>query len=242
MPLIDLHCHLGTTLETLALKAPEATAARTYADQFGVEFLCFSAPRAAVDLIHGNEELMEHLALDRRFQGWLTLSVHQPELSMDLARRFLVKAAWFGTLIEQSTDADSVMLQGGREVLNALRRYSRPVLLTYSSPATLHAALDAAREFNTLKFLLSPQTEYMTAITVPAMKEVINTVFLPVAAYAERDVVAHAVHVLGERRIAWASDWGRFHPAAALGMIRDSALSGPQRERVGYRNARDLIA
>jgi len=63
-----------------------------------------------------------------------------------------------------------------------------------------------------------------------------------VAAYAERDVVAHAVHVLGERRIAWASDWGRFHPAAALGMIRDSALSGPQRERVGYRNARDLIA
>lgn len=242
MPLIDLHCHIGYTPETLAVELLSAHAAKAYADQFGVEMVCFSSHLAVVDVAGGNDALQETLAVDKRFLGWLTLSVHQPELSMETARRYLVKSAWFGTMLDQATDADAVNLQGAQEVLNALRRYSKPVLLSVSSPATLHAALDAARTFNTLKFLLSPQNEYMTAVTVPAMKEVINTVFLPVAAFAERDIVAHAVDVLGERRVAWASDWGRFHPASALGMIRDSALTGPQRERVGHRNARELTA
>lgn len=242
MPLIDLHCHLGSTSETLAVRAPDARAARAYADQFGVETLCFSAAHASSDLRGGTAELVELLGADKRFRGWLTLSIHQTELSSELARKYLVKDAFCGALIEQKADADAVTTAGGREVLNALRRYSRPVLLTVSSPATLEAAVAVAREFSTLRFLISPQDEYLTRVAVPAMKEAVNSAFLPVAAFAERDVVASAVHILGERRVVWGSDWGRFHPAAALGMIRDSALSAAQRERVGVRNARDILS
>jgi hypothetical protein len=242
MPLIDLHCHLGVTRETLALRAPEASGARAYADQYGVESLCFSAALASSDLRGGTEDLVELLGMDPRFRGWLTLSIHQTELSAELARKYLVKPAFCGAMIEQETDADAVTTAGGREVLNALRRYSRPILLTVSSPATLDAAIHAAHEFSTLKFLISPQNEYLTGVTVPAMKEAINCVFLPVAAFTERDVIAMAVGILGERRVAWGSNWGRFAPAAALGMIRDSAISSPQRERVGLRNARDILS
>lgn len=242
MPLIDLHCHLGVTPETLALRAPDAGAARAYADQFGVETLCFSAAHAASDLSGGTQDLTEWLQNDERFRGWLTLSIHQPELSAELARKYLVKPSFCGALIEQHADADAVTTAGGREVLNALRRYSRPVLLSVSSPATLEAAIGAAREFSTLRFLIAPQSEYLTRVAVPAMKEAVNSVFLPLAAYAERDVIAMAVQTLGDRRVAWASDWGRCVPAAALGMIRDSALSGPQRDRVGLRNAREILS
>ena len=241
MPLIDLHCHLGFTPETLALRAPDANSARAYADQFGVETLCFSAGLASSDLSGGVEDLVELLGVDPRFRGWLTLDIHQTEKSAELARKYLVKTSFCGALIEQKSDADAVNTAGGREVLNALRRYSKPVMLSVSSPATLAAAISAAREFSTLKFLLSPQDEYLTQVAVPAMKDAINCVFLPVAAFAERDVIAMAVAILGERRVAWASDWGRFAPAAALGMIRDCALGAPQRERVGLRNARDIL-
>lgn len=241
MPLIDLHCHIGVTPETLALRAPEASGARAYAEQFGVETLCFSAGLASSDLSGGVEDLVELLGMDARFRGWLTVDIHQTETSAELARKYLVKTAFCGALIEQKSDADAVTTAGGREVLNALRRYSKPVLLSVTSPATLEAAVQAAREFSTLKFLLSPQNEYLTRVAVPAMKEAINCVFLPVAAFAERDIVATAVAILGERRVAWASDWGRFAPAAALGMIRDCALGAPQRERVGLRNARDIL-
>ena len=241
MPLIDLHAHLGTTTETLALSPGDANAARAYADQFGVEILCFSSALASFDLEGGNAYLAAQLRVDERFRGWAGLSMHQPEFSTELARKYLVKPAFCGAVLRCETDADLLTSQGGREVLNALRRYSRPVLVEVSTPATLEAAVQIAREFTTLKFLISPQNEIMTRITIPAMKEAVNALFLPVAAFAERDVVAQAVTTLGERRVVWSSSWGRFHPVAAIGMIRDSALSGPQRERVSLRNAREVL-
>ncbi len=241
MPLIDLHCYLGVTPETLASGAGDATSAKSYADAYGVDVLCFSSPLASTDSRGGAEFLSAQLATDPRFRGWLTVSIHQSEQAGELARKYLVKPAFCGTLLEQGGDADALTTAGGRETLNALRRYSKPVFVTVSSPATLQSAVEAAREFSTLKFFISPQTEYLTQVAVAAMKEAVNTLFVPVAAFAERDVVAKAVEVLGERRVAWASDWGRFHPAAALGMIRDSALGPSQRERVGVRNARDVL-
>ena len=241
MPLIDLHCYFGVSPETLALAAPDAAAAKSYADTFSVDTLCFSAPLASTDARGGAQFLLEQLALDSRFRGWLTVSIHQSETAHELARKYLVKPAFCGTLLEQNGDADALTTAGGRDVLNALRRYSKPVFVTATSPLTLQAAIDAAREFPMLRFFVSPQNEYLTQIAVAAMKEAINTLFVPVAAFAERDVVAHGVEVLGERRVAWASDWGRFHPATALGMIRDCGLKAPQRERVGLRNARDVL-
>ena len=227
MPLIDLHCYFGVSEQTLALTAPDGAAAKTYADTFGVDTLCFSAPLASTDARGGAQFLSEQLTLDPRFRGWLTVSIHQPELAGELARKYLVKPAFCGTLLEQNGDADAITTAGGQEVLNALRRYSKPVFVTATSPLTLQAAVEAAGAFPMVKFFVSPQSEYLTQIAV--------------AAFAERDVVAHAVEVLGERRVAWASDWGRFHPATALGMIRDCALGAPQRERVGLRNARDVL-
>jgi predicted TIM-barrel fold metal-dependent hydrolase len=241
MPLIDLHCYFGVTPETLASGAGDAANAKAYADTYGVDVLCFSAPLASTDGRGGAAFLNGQLASDPRFRGWLTLSIHQPEQASELARKYLVKPAFCGTLLEQGGDADAITTAGGRDALNALRRYSKPVFVTVNSPATLHAVVEAAREFAMLKFFVSPQSEYLTQVAVAAMKDAVNTLFVPVAAFAERDVVANAVAVLGERRVAWASDWGRFHPAAALGMIRDSALGAPQRERVGLRNARDVL-
>jgi predicted TIM-barrel fold metal-dependent hydrolase len=241
MPLVDLHATLGPTPETLALVPNEAESARTYADQFGVDVMCFSAPLAQFDLAGGNAMLAEQLRIDPRFRGWVTLSIHQPEQSSELARRYLLKEQFCGTLIRCCSDSDALTTQGGHEVLNALRRYSKPVLVEVGSAMTTEAVIQVAREFPTMKFLVSPQNEELTRVVVPAMKEVVNTLFLPVAAFAERDIMAQATQTLGDRRVVWCSSWGRFHPIVAMGMIRDSALSASQRERVGSRNARDVL-
>lgn len=241
MPLVDLHATLGATSETLALVPQEAAAACAYADQFGVDVLCFSAPLAAFDLAGGNAYLASQLGADPRFRGWVTLSIHQPEQSSELARRYLLKEKFCGALLRGRDDTDALTSQGGHEVLNALRRYSKPVLVEVESPLTMDSVIQVAREFPTMKFLISPQTEDLTRVVVPAMKEVVNTLFLPVAAFAERDIVAQATQILGDKRVVWCSSWGRFHPIVAMGMIRDSALSATQRERVGSRNARDVL-
>jgi len=244
MPLIDLSCHLGVTAATLACAPPDLDAARAYADQFGVETLCLTASEANTDLNGGNARLAEALSQDARFRGWLTLSVHQPELSLHLAAHYFRQSRWAGARFEQTHDADDIGEAGGHEIINGLRRYSLPVFLTVHSQSGLHAAVAAAREFHTLKFLLSPQSEELSSDILPAVRDVLNISIVPVAAYVERDVIAQAIHILGERgerRVFWGSEWGRFHPAAALGMMKDAAITVTQRERIMYRNARELL-
>lgn len=241
MPLIDLHCYYGVNATALALRPPSLEEAAAYATQFGVEAMCFAASEASTDLREGNARLAPVLKTDPRFRGWVTLSVHQPEQSQEVARQYLTKSAWVGSRFEQSNDSDAVNGAGGFELINALRRYTRPVLLTVSTPATLHAAIAAARQFTTLRFILAPQTVDLTSDLLPAVKETLNISLLPVAAFAERDIIAHAVSTIGERRILWGSEWGRYHPAAAIGMIRDSAINGMQRDRIVYRNAREIV-
>jgi len=241
MPLIDLQCHFGVTPQAMAIRPPVLAQASAYADRFGIEMLCFSAREAAADMDGGNARLGQMLATDKRFRGWLSLSPHHPEQSQLLARKYLVKPNWVGARFEQDEDADAISSAGGLEVLNNLRRYSRPVLITASTPATLAAAIFVARELSTLRFLLSPQSEALTANAVAAIKETVNMALLPSVAFTERGVVEQAIETLGERRVMWGSDWGAYQPAAALGMIKDSALSPAQRERIIYRNAKELL-
>lgn len=241
MPLIDLLCHYGVTDTTLAIRPQELSRAKAYADQFGVELLGFVSREATSDIHGGNAKLAQALAMDARFRGWLTLSVHQSESSQEMARLHLTRSQWMGARFEQFDDDDAINTAGGREVLNALRRYSRPVLVTATTPVTLHAIVEAAKEFHTLRFILNPQSPSLATDAVQAIKQTINVSLLPSAAFAERDLIAQAFATLGDRRVLWCSDWGRHHPAGALGMIKDSAITGLQRERVGYRNARELL-
>jgi predicted TIM-barrel fold metal-dependent hydrolase len=242
MPLIDLQCFYGAAPGTLSVRPPDIAQVGAYADRFGVEVLCFSSREASTDLDGGAARLSEVLGRDPRFRGWLTLSPHQPEQSHELARLYLMKSKWVGARLEQGNDADSIATAGGREVLNACRRYSRPVLITASTPATLASAVATAKEFHTVKFLLSPQTEALTSNAIAAIKETVNVSFLPSVTHTERGIVEQAIAVLGERRVVWGSDWGSCQPTAAIGMMKDSAISAAQRERMTYRNAKELLS
>lgn len=242
MAVIDLQCHHGAVAGALAVRPPEMALASAYADEVKADLLCFSSDEAATDLEGGSARLNSELALDPRFRGWLTLSVHQAELSQTLARRYLGKSAWVGVRFEAREDADSIDAAGGMTVLNALRRYTRPVVLAFWTTASLRAAITAAHAMPTMKFVLAPQSEELTADVIPAMREAVNSMWLPSASYAERDVLAQAVETLGERRVLWGSDWGKLHPSAAMGMVEESALTRAQRERLMFRNAHDLLA
>ena len=241
MPLIDLQCFDGASPGTLSSRPPDIAQATAYTDRFGVEVLCFASREASADLDGGNARLAQKLEIDKRFRGWLTLSSHQPDHSHELARQYLNKANWVGARFEQSHDADALDSAGGHEILNALRRYSKPVLVTASTPATLAAFVSVARELRSVRFVLCPQNETLTSNAIAAIKETVNVVLMPSVLYTERGVVERALEVLGDRRVAWASDWGACQPAAALGMVKDCALSARQREHLTYRNAKELL-
>ncbi len=130
MPIIDLSCYYGVTPGTLALPELDVSAARAYADQFGVEVLCFQGFEANTDIWGGNARLAEWVQQDARFRGWLSLSIHQPDASLHLAAHCFRHPSWIGSRLEQATEGDLVTDAGGHEVLNCMRRYGRPEMLT----------------------------------------------------------------------------------------------------------------
>lgn len=241
MPLVDMQGHFGVGADTLASRPPSLDVAVAYMNTFDIESMCLSSHEAAADLAGGNARLAEAIKTDARFKGWLELSVHQPDLSQTLARQYLVKTQWVGARFEQLASGDAIDNAGGHVVLNALRRYGKPILVTTYAPDTMAAFLRTAREFHTLRFVLSPQTSALTSDAPSAIRELLNVSFLPSAAWCERDVVAQAIAILGERRVLWSSDWGKLNPAAAMGMVRDSAINKLQRERIVMRNPRELL-
>src|SRR5690606_31217853 len=221
MALIDLLCHYGIQQETLSLKSASVEDAIAYADRLKIDALCFISSKAALDLEGGNALLKQLLTSDKRFRGWLTLSQHQPDLSTKLAHDYLTKPQWVGAAFSQTTDGDAVNTENGIEIINSLRRFGRPVLLTVTPPHTLDAAIAVAKSINHLRFIIAPQSASLTSNAIPAMKSILNLSLLPSVQFAERDVIAEAVEVIGERRILWGSDWGLCNPTAALGMMKD---------------------
>ncbi|MEO6907880.1 MAG: amidohydrolase family protein [Abditibacteriaceae bacterium] len=241
MALIDLLCHYGVLQETLSLNTASAEDAKAYADRMKLDTLCFISSEAALDLDGGNAHLQKLLNSDTRFRGWLTLSQHQLDLSTKLAHENLTKPQWIGVAFSQSNDGDSVNTENGIELINSLRRFGRPILLTVTSPHTLDAAIAVAKAINHLRFIIAPQSASLTSNAIPAMKSILNLSLLPSVQFAERDVIAEAVEAIGERRILWGSDWGICNPTAAMGMIKDSAITTSARERIAFRNASELL-
>lgn len=241
MALIDLICHYGIQEETLSLNAASSEDAKAYADRLNLNALCFISSEAALDLNGGNAHLHQWLEGDARFRGWLTLSQHQMETSLQLAHQYLTKPQWIGAAFSQRTDADAVNTDSGLELINSLRRFDCPVLLTVTSPHTLDAAIAVAKAVSNIRFIISPQSAPLTSNALPAIKSLLNLSLLPSAQFVERDVIAEAVEVIGPRRVLWGSDWGICNPTAAMGMIKDSAISSASRERIAYSNAAALL-
>lgn len=241
MALIDLFCHYGIQEASLSLNQATKEDAQAYADRVKLSDMCFISSEAALDLNAGNAHLHEMLQTDKRFRGWLTLSQHQPELSIKLAHQYLTKSQWIGAAFSQRSDGDAVNTDSGLETINSLRRFGRPILLTVTSPHTLQAAITVAKSISQLRFIIVPQSALLTSNAIPAIKNILNLSLLPSVQHAERDVIAEAAEVIGERRILWGSDWGICNPTAAMGMIKDSAISPAQRERITFRNATELL-
>ena len=172
MPLIDLLAHHGVADTTLAMRPQELPAARAFADHYGVETMAFVSREASTDIHGGNARLAQALAIDPRFRGWLSLSVHQPDPSQELARQYLTRPLWIGARFEQHDDDDAINIAGGHDIINALRRYGRPILVTASTPVTLHAVVEAAKEFHSLRFVLNPQSAALSNDAIAAIKPI----------------------------------------------------------------------
>lgn len=240
MPIVDVHVYYGAPPESVRQGTlPEI---QRVLGQVKVSAALLASGRAATgDFRRGNEQLQQ--AIDGRVNLFGLVAIHPsyPTESAEEVRKRLSHPLFRGIKVARQSAGPRIDSEGLRAILNAARRYGRPVLCETESEADVRSVVALAKEFHALKFVLLGMGGEHWETAVRACEEVLNTYLEIGSLEADRDKLADAVAAVGPRRVLFGSHFPVLHPAYVLGMVKDAALDDRDRERLLVRNAVDLF-
>jgi predicted TIM-barrel fold metal-dependent hydrolase len=135
-----------------------------------------------------------------------------------------------------------VTLGDAQEIVNAQRRYAKPVAIYTPDADAVHEASKIAAEFNGIKFILLNMGGDDWHAAVTAAKRYLN-IYVEISGSLDSDKVAHAATVLTPRKLLYGSAMPYSDPELVAGMIDDApTLTAADRSRVYSQNAAGLFS
>ncbi len=239
MPTFDVHAYYGATPFSSDMTTREsilATLRRAGLD--GVALI--SGLAADCDFVAGNRQLREVVSPEDGLFGWVTLNAGYPVESQEeqrrhLNRRGIVGAALFGTL------GRPVTLTEAREVLNAQRRYAKPVAIRVPDADAVHAARLIVAEFPAMRFVFLGMGGEDWRVAVAVAKQHLN-IYLEVSGSLDVDKIAHASSVVTARKLLYGSGLPHGSPELTRALVESApTLTRPDRSRILSENAAALL-
>lgn len=234
MPGVDILAHLGAS-EWKSTDAAELqrAAQRARFDATGVA----SRRALAGDLVEGNAETKALLAEAPQMRGWVVINPVYPERSSEELRKYASNAKWLGAMIHPGMTGESLASSATREMLNAYRRYTKPLLVHVSNEQAARELEALAMEFSTLKIIaLGCGGDDWQACTHVA-KRATNVFLEPFSGGPHRGKVEAILAALGPNRVLFASNYPLSNPGAALGLWFDAKLSDAEKQAILTTNA-----
>jgi predicted TIM-barrel fold metal-dependent hydrolase len=209
-------------------------------DRFGIE-TAILIPRLAVDadFLQGNRELLEAIQGDDRLFGYLAVNPVFPEESIRLMRQAMPLPKFVATAMFRGASKPFPNLDDCREVLNAYRRFTKPVMLDVTSCDAISAAEQIAAEFPTIKFILGSMGGKDWK-GVMSLGRLLN-VHLETSGTLDSEKVEEAVESFGPRRVLFGSDLPFANPASMLALIQSSNVAKDVMTRILDTNAKNLF-
>jgi predicted TIM-barrel fold metal-dependent hydrolase len=157
----------------------------------------------STDFAAGNQILKEVVDENFGIYGYATLNTSFPEESIQEQRLYLNKRSFVGALLI-GEPGKPVALKAAREILNAQRRYLKPVAIITRSTADVHAAQELAEEFNQMKLILLSMGGDDWRSAVEAAKRLTN-ITLELSGSWDSDKITVAANALSSRRLIFGS-------------------------------------
>ena len=239
MPTFDVHTYYGPTPFSSDMATRDsllATLRRSGLDGAAL----ISGLAADCDFVAGNRQLREIVSPEDGLFGWVTLNAGYPVESQEeqrrhLNRRGMVGAALFGTLNRPVT------LTEAREILNAQRRYSKPVAIGVPDAEAVHAAQVIAAEFPAMRFVFLGMGGEDWRVAVAVAKQHLN-VYLEISGSLDADKVAQASSVVTARKLLYGSGLPHGSPELTRALVESApTLTRPDRSRILSENAVALL-
>ncbi len=240
MPIIDIYGQLGP--QPYPTQATDPDALERLMMRFGVDMTFVAATEALRGSISaGNAWLAEQIAGRSRFRGYCVVHPSQLEVSQEQMRKYLVKTQFAGAVLHEGYVNRPLNSEAMRMLVKSLLRYDSPLLLRITDPREINDLQEVAREFPTQRFIILHMADEHWPMAVSLASKIMN-VYLEVGGLvADFDKLAEAVQVVGAHRLLFGTGMPLINPAYALGMVRDSAITPMEKERILVRNAQKVF-
>ncbi len=240
MPTIDVHGQLGA--QPLATRGGDLESLNALLARFDIEKCVVAAAEAIrANFVEGNRKLAEAIVGQPRLVGYVVVNGNYVEASLEEQRKYLGKAAFAGLYFDGKATNQNIASLEMNEVLNAARRYSKPIWVRADCRASVESLLNAAKSFKALNFIMGGMGGRDWQYALFAAEPCLNIYIDPSGGPGDRDQLRAAVERGFERRLVFGSGAGRSHPARLLGLVKDSDLRPSQKERILTANAKELF-
>lgn len=239
MPIFDIHAYLeGYLIPGVNQNAAQVN--QTMQARGIDRTVLLSARAAQVDPISGNRILKAMIEQGTGLFGCLVAHLNRVDASLLAIRDLLGSRRFVGVMLTSTNPQSPLQPLVADEVLNACRRYQKPIFIATPNAACVEVGLHLAKTYSMHKFVFLGMggSDWRTGIA--AAQQSVN-IFLETSDVLDRAKLPAACEVIGSHRVLFGSGSPKTDAAATLGLVADSDLSPVDQRRILHENAAKLF-
>jgi predicted TIM-barrel fold metal-dependent hydrolase len=238
LPVIDIHGHLGTGPW---LNADRDATLRAM-QRARIDTMVVSSHLAvSSNFAEGNFKLKAAIEGVPQLLGYLVVNPTYVEQSITEMRRYLAAPNFVGVKLHPDASGQPLDSAPTMEVVNAYRRYSKPLLVHVWGTGQVRALEILAAAAPTLRIIVAHAGGDAFAECAALATRQLNLLLEPFTGGSESGKVEEAVAKVGAHRVMFGTNFPRLNPGVALGMLADARISEVDRALILGGNAAKLF-
>ncbi len=235
MPVFDCHSWLGGSIVPGMAQSVETLAKNMEAA--GVDrALVFSAHARVVDPLAGNRLVQAVVDRSPGLYGCLVGHLNRPESSVGAMRELMSKRRFLALAVMGRTAEEPITKAMADDMLNAYRRYTKPIMLYALNADSVRGALEIAKAYPMLRVVMLGMGGRDWRDAIRAAHAATN-ILLETSGSLECAKLAAAVETIGPHRVVFGSWSPHTSAPVAIGMVEDSRISDDAKRRIFWDNA-----
>jgi predicted TIM-barrel fold metal-dependent hydrolase len=206
-------------------------------DHAGIQrALVMSAHARLVDPLAGNRLTKAAVEQSPALYGCLVGHLNRPDGSLNAMRELMPKRRFLALAVVGRSPEEPVSVAMADDLLNAYRRYTKPIMVYALNSASVRAALEIAKAYPMVRLVMLGMGGRDWPDAIRAAHAATNIV-LETSGALECAKLPAAVDTLGAHRIVFGSWSPHTSAPAAMGMIEDAPISADAKRRILWDNA-----
>jgi len=235
VPVFDCHSWLGGSIVPGMAQSVETLA--NAMEHAGIDrALVFSAHARMVDPLAGNRLLRAVVDRSPALYGCLVGHLNRPESSIGAMRELMPKRRFLALAVMGRTPEEPISTAMADELLNAYRRYTKPIMVYALNAASVRGVQEIARAYPMLRVVMLGMGGRDWRQAIRAAHATTN-IILETSGSLECAKLEVAVETIGAHRLVFGSWSPHTSAPAAMAMIEDAPISDDAKRRILWDNA-----